>query len=789
MFVALIVAALTLGTAGLMPARADTVSDNIFLQGSFLELGIRPNGTFGSTVPAPDGFHPNMPDGSLGFVVDHQKDGWLNGTPPFAGDFFMPGSPWEGFGVSCGAYDSEDANFENAENGDLYQFDIATDSLVENSINSATWIGHVDLCGTTLQITHDISFNSGDTYVTIETTIKNIGGETVDALTFGRGLDPDQENLWTGNYQTLNTVLYQPGENNFDTAIVEAKSLQFPDMRLWLGTVDVRARANAFNYSFGIDNLFALYNYDMGPIASDVAMQIAYDLGSLDPDDKTTMTYWYGFNEEDMYTVADHPTAVDDFYQTGVDDAFNSVDTDQDSVLDNDLGTYNSCAYLENGVSDGYLEFYSDGSFYYEPDPGFQGVDSFTYFFYNDDCYDDLQGANAEANGLSMSNYATVYITVNAAPVANPDWNFMMSYDTLSGNVLDNDTDDDGDTLEAWWLGGPDYADDFYFNGDGEYMYSPADDFSGIDAFWYWVTDGTEFSNTTFESFWVFPPIQESHITINYNGWQGYYDKNASNGTYRGNNEKGGAFTFAPNYKFKGFTLFTYRGPDQGKVRIFLDGKFVKTVDLYRATPQWGYAIPLTFLNGKHTLRFENLGIPAGKFLRMDYAKVNTNSGKLTLEDTDPAITWGVDLWKTYKDAEAMDGSYRKSTLNKARAIHDFYGDRIDWITMTGPNLGIAKVIIDGTVVDMVDLYSPDPVYQVIFTYDGLGYDHHRIRIEATGTHSGGSTGNAIVVDAFGSYTIFDSCDVLAKGDLTSCVPAMQSPRPAIRSREFAPQQ
>jgi hypothetical protein len=487
----------------------------------------------------------------------------------------------------------------------------------------------------------------------------------------------------------------------------------------------------------------------------------------------TTFTYqvYDGAQNSNTATVTidvtnEAPVATGDYYETNH-TATLTTTAGVDGVLENDTDADADPldAVLVDDVDHGTLTLNADGSFTYIPD-GTPGIwdDYFTY--YADD-------------GMDMYNTSetvTVQIhLVNTPPVTYLDWYLMMSYDTLSGNVLDNDMDADGDPLTATATWGPYDGSLLDFFSDGSFTYQP-DPFTGsilYDEFGYYADDGWDQTNGMV---WidVFQPTQESDITLNYNGWEGYEDKSASNGTYRANNEKGGSFTFAPNYKFKGVTLYTYRGPDQGKVRIFLDGKFLKTVDLYRATPQWGYTIPLTFLNGKHTLRFENLGIPAGKFIRMDKLSVNTNTGKFTLEDTDSAITWGVDLWKTYMNASAMGGSFRQSTKSKARVEHDFFGDRIDWITATGPNLGIAKVIIDGVVVETVDLYSPTQTWQVIKTYAGLGDDFHRIRIEATGLHSSFSTGIGIVVDAFGSYT-YDSCAVLAK-DATSCFAAPRVP-------------
>ena len=79
------------------------VSGNHFLQGNHIEVGVAPNGAFGSTVNAPSGYHPRNDAGTLlGFVADVAKDGWSTGSPAFHGDFFLPGSPQEGWSIATG---------------------------------------------------------------------------------------------------------------------------------------------------------------------------------------------------------------------------------------------------------------------------------------------------------------------------------------------------------------------------------------------------------------------------------------------------------------------------------------------------------------------------------------------------------------------------------------------------------------------------------------------------------------------------------------------------------------
>src|SRR5262249_56011016 len=89
------------------------------------------------------------------------------------------------------------------------------------------------------------------------------------------------------------------------------------------------------------------------------------------------------------------------------------------------------------GPANGTLDLNKDGTFTYTPDANFSGTDSFTY----------------KANdGLADSNVATVTISVgagNQAPVAADDAFSTKEDVVLTGAVLGNDSDADGDTLTA----------------------------------------------------------------------------------------------------------------------------------------------------------------------------------------------------------------------------------------------------------------------------------------------------------------------------------------------------
>ncbi|RIK75719.1 MAG: hypothetical protein DCC68_20750 [Planctomycetota bacterium] len=140
-------------------------------------------------------------------------------------------------------------------------------------------------------------------------------------------------------------------------------------------------------------------------------------------------------------------------------------------------------AVLETPPASGVLDLDPDGTFTYTPNPGFVGVDTFTY---------------RASDGTLTSNPATVTITVNhTAPSAAPD-----SYTTdestplvvaAAEGVLVNDTDTQGHALTATMVTSPSHG-SVALNADGSFTYTPTPGYNGLDTFAYTASDGTRSS-------------------------------------------------------------------------------------------------------------------------------------------------------------------------------------------------------------------------------------------------------------------------------------------------------
>jgi hypothetical protein len=135
----------------------------------------------------------------------------------------------------------------------------------------------------------------------------------------------------------------------------------------------------------------------------------------------------------------------------------------------------------------------SDGSVTYQPASGYSGGDGFEY------TVRDALGATSQA--------ASVSIRVQPAPVASNDLKTLTANQSVTLNVLDNDTSDGGtiNTASINIAVAPIHGTAVVQNG--EVVYTPAQGYAGVDAFQYSVQDnlGTA-SNVATVSLSVQPP-------------------------------------------------------------------------------------------------------------------------------------------------------------------------------------------------------------------------------------------------------------------------------------------
>ena len=172
------------------------------------------------------------------------------------------------------------------------------------------------------------------------------------------------------------------------------------------------------------------------------------------------------------------PVAINDSVTTEEDKSVSINVLLNDSDADGDNLTISSV----NPGSNGNTEIV-DNKIIYTPETGFSGVDSFSYEI------DDGNGGN---------DTATVNVnvaSVNNSPTAQNDSSNTEQDTEVTINVLENDSDPDGDNLTVSSVNPGS-------NGttaivDNKIIYTPEAGFSGKDSFTYKVTDGTETDTAT----------------------------------------------------------------------------------------------------------------------------------------------------------------------------------------------------------------------------------------------------------------------------------------------------
>lgn len=279
---------------------------DIFLQGTFIEIGASDAGSFGTVSPAPPGFHPRMGDGTLGFVADWELDGWDAssgpGIPFYSGDYFLPGGPWEGFLVEF-TYNSVEYTAVNS--GAYFWYGIIPTLFSETSsgsTKSTLWQGTFSAGGQSLDVEQNTYFSVGDARFFMEITLTNTGSETLYDVEYARSVDPDQEQNLTGDFTTKNWVSRPTGAiDGFAEAVSEGLVYGIP-IALRLYHPDAVASINAAwplstpNQVLDMPNQPDKDNPDIQDWSIDVAVRFA----TLEPGASETFLVSYVLNTREI---------------------------------------------------------------------------------------------------------------------------------------------------------------------------------------------------------------------------------------------------------------------------------------------------------------------------------------------------------------------------------------------------------------------------------------------------------------------------------------------------------
>jgi CshA-type fibril repeat protein len=218
------------------------------------------------------------------------------------------------------------------------------------------------------------------------------------------------------------------------------------------------------------------------------------------------------YGNTEIQTVTLTVSALDD----ARDDAFS---VNEDSVLNGNVATndgFSGAAQysLASGVSHGQLQLNADGSFSYTPTRNFTGTDTFSY------TVTDSYG-NSETQQVSIT-----VLAINDAPSAQNDHINGDEDSVVSGNVLTNDLDIDGDnlTVREFNIGGERFTageshtiagiGSFTLSANGTFSFTPAADFNGaVPVITYTIDDGNG-GESSAQLFLSLRPVQDAPVAV-----------------------------------------------------------------------------------------------------------------------------------------------------------------------------------------------------------------------------------------------------------------------------------
>ncbi|WP_372490092.1 Ig-like domain-containing protein [Chitinophaga sedimenti] len=265
----------------------------------------------------------------------------------------------------------------------------------------------------------------------------------------------------------------------------------------------------------------------------------------------------------------DPPVAVNDVVNTNEDTPVTGNVLTNDSDPEGDALTASLVAAPESGT----VVLNADGSFTYTPDADFYGLDSMIYQVCD----------NGTPSLCSTAVLHFVVASVNDAPVANSDTVIANGTGPITGNVLVNDYEPEGDEMTASLVTAP-VNGTVVLNADGSFIYTPSAGYKGLDSLVYRVCDnGTPSACDTAKVLFVLanqPPVAVNDTVlvtvpqpVTFNVLNNDVDPNGdaltvsllnapSSGTIQTNGN--GSFTYTPDNTFTGTVTIRYQVCDNG---------------------------------------------------------------------------------------------------------------------------------------------------------------------------------------------------------------------------------
>lgn len=271
-------------------SKAQMFGQTAYLVGDYIEVGLDGDrGVEGgdTTLGYVPGLHVRNSGFSPyhGFVADPSMTGWTS----FDGDFFIPGSPENGWGLEVGG--SSGIDFANNRSGDNDIPGAFVGYTSSSGCQAVDWRGQAVAMGSgpDIDFTVDMRYtlSQSDLYYTTEVIITNNSMFAQDSIFFYRTVDPDNNVVLSADYATQNTINNQPTPG-CEKALVTARHTLPWNSYVGFGAVGLNFRVayGGFTNRDGSDIWYGVNGMEgtLGMSATaDQAMALAYVIEHLDP--------------------------------------------------------------------------------------------------------------------------------------------------------------------------------------------------------------------------------------------------------------------------------------------------------------------------------------------------------------------------------------------------------------------------------------------------------------------------------------------------------------------------
>lgn len=253
--------------------------------------------------------------------------------------------------------------------------------------------------------------------------------------------------------------------------------------------------------------------------------------------------------------------------------------------------------------------------------------------------------------------------------------------------------------------------------------------------------------------------LEDDDLRVRFSGaWKTAWFRSVSGQTYRiGYSSTAAA---AASFEGTGVAFISNVGPARGKARVYIDGSFAATVDLYAPVNGGSRSVWATdtLAPGRHTIKVMPTGTrsPASSatYVVVDAFDVPATSatpvvpGTLVNNGSSKLVRLG--SWYTSTRTTAFGGSSLRTGAKGASVTVRFKGTGVTWLGRKDSSSGMTEVLLDGKRVATVSQYrTAVSEKRVAYSVTGLKYDVHNLTIRSLGAPSTTGGGNKVDFDAF----------------------------------------